>query len=223
MEILYTIAGLVALSLIGRWLRRKTAVAVPPPHIQLYPATASGQHAKDLLERRHDLDACGMKRIGTYRVDPLNVVCTAFLNEAESICTVVYHHSAVGCFVDVVSKSEAGRTFTASNAPQGGTLDQREGHVKVFDRTLGIPEMFEMVKERRPEGPWDAWNRDNFAQRFEQAYADEMAWRATRGGVTRDEVRRTAQASGKTYPEEHIQQATRQIQDQYAQSRRDHA
>lgn len=222
MDIIYYIIGLVVLSLIGKFLRKRGAVFTPPSRIKLYAGTASGKHAKDLIERKRDLDACGFKRIGTYRVDPLNVVCTAFSNDAESICAVVYHHSKAGCFVDVVAKSTAGKTFTATNAPGGGTLDQREGHVKVFDRTLTIPEMFELAKERRPEGPYDTWTRDNFAQKFETAYAEEMDWRAKRGGVTSDEVRRTAQASGKKYTEEQIQQATRTLQDNYAASRKEH-
>ena len=221
MEILYYIIGLVVLSLIGRVLKNRTGAGTPPPRIQLFAATAAGKHAKDLIERKRDLDACGMKLIGTYRVDPLNVMCTAFVNDAESICTVVYHHRVVGCFVDVVAKNEAGHSFTASNAPQGGTLDQREGHAKVYDKTLTIPEMFELAKERRPEGPRDNWTKENFSQKFEQAYAEEMDWRMKRGGVTADEVRRTAAASGKNYSEETIQKATQQLQQQYTESRRD--
>lgn len=221
MDIVYYIMGAIVLLLMGRLLKKKPVVSTPPPLIQLFPATAAGKHAKDLLERKRELDACGMKRIGTYRVDPLNVVCTAFVNPAESICTLVYHHPAVGCFVDVVSKNTAGCTFTATNAPGGGTLDQREGHEKVFDKTLTISAMFEMVKARRPEGPWETWSVENFAQKFETAYAEEMAWRAKRGGVTGDEVRRTAQATGKKYSEEQIQKATRDLQEQYAESHRD--
>lgn len=222
MDIVWYIVGLIVLSVIGRLLKLKKSVSTPPPRIDLFPATAAGKHAKDLLERKRDLDACGMKRLGSYRVDPLNVICTAFSNDAESICTVVYHHPAVGCFVDMVSKSQAGRTFTASNAPSGGTLDQREGHAKVFDKSLTVAGMFEMVKERRPEGPWDAWTRENFKEKFETAYAEEMSWRMTRGGVTADEVRRTGAASGKTYTEEQIQQATRELQKNYAASRQEH-
>jgi hypothetical protein len=219
MDIIYYIAGLVVLSVVGRLLKRKTGAGTPPRRIHLFPATAAGKHAKDLIARKKDLDACGLKRLGTYRVDPMNVVCTAFANDAESICAVVYHHNAVGAFTDVVSQNTLGRTFTATSAPQGGTLDQREGHDKVFDASLTIPEMFELVKERRPEGPWQAWNRANFAEKFEAAYAGEMDWRAGRGGVTREEVRRTAVATGKNYSEETITKATEQLQNEYAETR----
>lgn len=221
MDLWVYVVGLFAVSVIGRLLKKKVPGFQSPPRIQLYRATAGGKHAKDLIARKRDLDACGLKRIGTYRVDPLNIIMTAFANEQESMVAVVYHHTVVGCFVDLAVKSTAGKSFTATNAPSGGTLDQREGHVKVFDKSLTIPAMFDMVKERRPEGPWEPWTAENFASKFEAAYAEEMDWRASRGGVTADEVRRTAQAGGEKYSEEQIQQATRQIQQQYTDSRRD--
>ena len=153
-------------------------------------------------------------------MDPLNIVCTSFFNDAESICAVVYHHNAVGCFVDVVSKSTAGQSFTATNAPQGGALDQREGHARVFDRTLTVPEMFELVKERRPAGPWEKSGPREFHGKARSRLRREMDWRAGRGGVTRDEVRRTAAATGKNYSEETIEKATEKLQHEYAESRR---
>jgi hypothetical protein len=220
MNIWVYVVGLFVLSLVARKFTRKPAFSAPP-RIQLFPATASGKHATDLLSRKPELDVCSFKRIGSYRVDPLNIVASAFVNEQESICAVIYHHPKVGCFIDMVCKSTQDRSFTATTASGGSTLDQREGQEKVFDHTLTIAGMFELVKSRRPEGPYEQWNAENFASKFEAAYAEEMDWRARRGGVTRDEVRRTADASGKRYSEEEIQQATTTLQDKYAQSRGD--
>jgi hypothetical protein len=215
------VVGAVVLSLVLRVLRKKSAAFAAPSRIHLYLATAGGQHARDLLARKRDLDACGLKRIGTYRIDPLNVLATAFMNEPEGICAVVYHHSMVGCFVDMVAKNTTGKSFTATNAPTGGALDQREGHEKVFNKTLTIPALFELCKTRRPEGPYEMWNAENFADKFETAYAEEMDWRVRRGGVTRNEVLRQANEDGKPYTDEVIDEATRQLQARYAQSNRE--
>jgi hypothetical protein len=220
MNILALLAGAFVLSVIVRALFKKSAVFTAPRRIQLFRATPTGKHANDLTACKRELDECEMKGIGTYRIDPLNTVATAFVNERESICAVVYRHPVVGCFVDVISKSTTGSSFTASNAPLAAALDQQEGHEKTFDKGLSIPAMFELVKERRPAGPWETWNEENFARKFEAAYAEEMDWRARRGGVTADEVRRQAKASGENYSEEVIHEATRKLQEQFAESRR---
>jgi hypothetical protein len=219
MNAIVYIAGLFVLSLVIRALTKKAPKFNAPPRIQLFAATAVGQHAKDLIARKHDLDQCGLKRIGTYRIDPLNVIATAFANPEEHICAVVYHHPMVGCFVDIVCKSTSGRSYTATNAPAGGALDHRDGQEKHYDKTLAIPALFELAKSHKPEGPYDDWTAENFKAKFEQAYADDMDWRARRGGVTKEEVRRQAAADGKQYSEEVIHEATEQLKQKFAESR----
>ena len=48
-----------------------------------------------------------------------------------------------------------------------------------------------------------------------------MDWRARRGGVTREEVRRQAAENGKPYSDETIDEATRRVNQKLAQSRTD--
>jgi hypothetical protein len=221
MNAIVYIAGLFVLSLVVRALRKKPQRFNAPPRITMFAATAGGQHAKDLIARKHELDQCSLKRIGTYRIDPLNVIATAFANPEEHICAVVYHHPAVGCFVDMVCKNTAGKSFTATNAPTGGALDHREGQEKVYDKTLAIPALFELAKSRRPDGPYDDWTAENFKAKFETSYAEDMDWRARRGGVTKEEVRRQAAEGGKPYSEATIDEATRKLNQKFAESRTD--
>jgi hypothetical protein len=221
MNVIVYIAGLFVLSLVVRALRKQPQKFKAPPRIQLFSATPVGQHSKDLIAHKHDLDACGLKRIGTYRMDPLNVIASAFSNPAEHICCVVYHHPVVGCFVDMMCKSTSGKSYTATNAPTGGALDHREGQEKHYDKTLAIPALFELAKSHKPEGPYDDWTAENFIAKFETAYAEDMDWRARRGGVTREEVRRQAAESGKPHSDETIDEATRRVNQKLAQSRSD--
>jgi hypothetical protein len=60
----------------------------------------------------------------------------------------------------------------------------------------------------------------NFASKFETAYAEDMDWRARRGGVTKEEVRRQAAEDGKPYSEEVIHEATSQLKQKFAESRK---
>src|SRR5436190_11178980 len=95
---IYIGVGIVLLLVVNA-LRRTPQKFKAPPRIQLFAATPVGHHAKDLTALKHELDACGLKRIGTYRIDPLNVMASAFSNPDEHIGCVMYHHPVVGCFV----------------------------------------------------------------------------------------------------------------------------
>lgn len=204
-----------------RRARHLLGTTVPPPRITLAAARPSSAHARDIRRYARDLEARGFTRIGTFRPEPMRgIVLTAFVQPHDSLCTIVYTHSVLGGFVDVVARSETGKSFTATTAPAGQQLDQRAGHEKIFDRDMTIGRMVEMAKERRPDGPPVVWSSGSFARLFESAYAEEMEWRAGRGGVTSEEVRRTAEAMGGKYSERDIQEATHRLQRQYTASRR---
>jgi hypothetical protein len=198
------------------------AAAVPPPRIHLLPVGATGMHALNLDRYARELESRGFARLGTYRVDRMRgVVLTAFSHVGESLCAVVYTHPLAGAFIDIVTKNEAGRTFTITTAPAGKDLDQPDGHEKVFDQDMPVERMIEVALQRRPAAPYVSWSVKNFAQQFEEAYAREMDWRAGRGGVTSDEVRRTAATMGGKFSEKNVQDATRRLHRQYMESRRD--
>jgi hypothetical protein len=112
------------------------------------------------------------------------------------------------------SKTEDDRSLTVTTAPAGQELDQPAGHEKIFDTSLSIAQMCDLVLRRRPQGAFEKWNVANFAAKFEAAYAKEMDWRRSRGGVTREEVRRVAEATGHRLTEAQISEATRKIQEQ---------
>jgi hypothetical protein len=219
LAILVTVAAL-ALFMIAK-VRRFLSVMVPPPRIHLAPINATGAHARNLQRYTRELESRGFVRLDTYRVDPMHgVTLTAFTHVGESLCAVVYTHRVAGTFIDIVSKNEAGRSFTVTTAPAGKELDQPEGHEKVFDPHMPVERMIETALQRRPPAPYVSWYRESFARLFEEAYAKEMDWRASRGGATLDEVRRHADAMGGNISEQNIQKATRTLQKQYAESRR---
>jgi hypothetical protein len=202
-------------------LPRLKSVMIPPARIRLVPAAAGGSHARDVAARRPELEAAGFRVLGTYRVEPMRgVVLTAFAHPEQSLCAVVYGHPVVKCFVDMFSKTEDDRSLTVTTAPAGQELDQPPGHEKIFERNLTIPRMVELILRRRPQGRHEPWDAGNFASKFEAAYAKEMDWRRNRGGVTLDEVRRVAQASGSKATEKQVVEATRRLQEQYTSAPR---
>lgn len=222
MNSIILLLGAVVLFVIVRKVRQFLAAMVPPPRIHLALTKLAGKHAQDVKLKGRELEANGFTRIGTYRADPMRgLLLTAYSHAGHALCAVVYTHPLAGSFVDMVAKNEAGRSLTVTTAPAGKELDQREGHEKVFDRDLSVKAMIETALRRRPPAPHVSWGPGNFVAKFEEAYAQEMDWRAGRGGVTRDEVRRAADATGRKYSEHDVQAATRKLQRQYEASRRD--
>ncbi len=213
------VAGLVLA--IVRTIRRFMSAMVPPPRVHLVPVTASRRHAADVKKFARPLEAHGFTRIGTYRADPMKgVLLTAFGHTRHSLCAVVYTHPLTASFMDIASMNEAGRGFTITTAPAGRELDQRDGHEKLFVTGMPVDKMIETVLQRRPPEPHVSWNATNFVTRFEKEYGDEMDWRASRGGVTEDEVRRAADATGRTFSDRDVRKATHRLQRQYTASRR---
>jgi hypothetical protein len=202
--------------------RKVRGASVPPPRIHLVPIGVTGKHARNLNRYTRDLESRGFISLGTYRVDPMRgVVLTGFTHVGESLCAVVYTHVIAGTFIDVVSKNEAGHSFTVTTAPAGKELDQPQGHEKVFDPQMPVDRMIETALQRRPPAPYVSWTTESFPRKFEEAYAQETDWRAGRGGVTADEVRRTAGTMCGTLSEKDVQEGTRRLHRKYAESRRD--
>ena len=220
-SILFALSVTVVMLVIVRRARQFMTAMVPPTRVHLVPVTASRRHAGDVKRFARPLEAHGFTRIGTYRADPMQrVFLTAFAHTGHSMCAVVYTHPLTVTFMDLCSWNEAGRSFTITTAPAGRELDQREGHEKVFESGMTVEKMVETVLKRRPPAPHFTWNPSSFVTKFEHAYAEEMDWRASRGGVTQEEVRRAADATGRTFSDRDVQKATHRLQRQYTAARR---
>ncbi len=221
MKAAFALFAVFILLMIARKARYMTGGMVSPSRVHLRPAMPRGKHARDLKNVSRELGSRGFALLGTYHVKPMQgVTVTAFSHTAHQLCAICTTHPLTGSHLDMVIMSEAGRSLTVTTAPVGGQLDQREGHEKLFDRHMTVDRMIEVALEKRPPGPWLDWNAPDFVTRFEDAYADEMEWRMRRGGVTHEEVRRTAEAMGGKYSERDVLEATRRLQRQYASSRR---
>lgn len=203
------IGALVAL-LIARYFLRKFGKALQGMHGNTTPS--------DIRLRRSDavvwndsarvaatLDAmrgAGFESIGYYLVPQMpGLKLQAFIHHEENLFGVIYEHPQAGVWADLVAYHEDGGSTTLTNSPHGGTMDARPGHDKIADRHADpavLLSRWRSLAERRAVEPLSA---EEFTGRFEKAYADEMAWRAARGGPTRDEIRRVAAASGTAYDE----------------------
>jgi len=223
MEYLFgLIVAAFVIKFILKAIQQTASAMTPPARVALVTTQPSKRHSDNVEKHKKELEARGFRKLGTYRVDPMKgVLLTAFAHPEQSLCGIVYTHPVAGCFMDVVALTEDDRSLTVSTAPAGGELDQREGHQKIYDRTMTVTTLYETALQKRPEGQYVSWNAGNFARKFEEAYAKEMAWRVSRGGATREEVRRIADATGRTFTDEQIEMARQTYQEKLQSAHRD--
>lgn len=202
--------------IVRKVVRAMGSMAKPPLAIHLVPIDRSKGNFAD--EQRRELESMGFTVIGVFSVPEMRgVSLVAFSNPAKSMCAVVYRHPLAGVFMDMVSMTEDDRGLTVTNAPLGGNLDQPPGRAKVVVADGTVRQLYDRLLTERPQGTHRRLDASNFVRVFESEYAREMEWRAKRGGPTREEVRREAQAMGIT-SEKTIEKATDRLRKQYSES-----
>jgi len=220
MKILVIIAAILSAAAIAMWLlvRKFSGLLNPPLRVHLVPdSSENGSMRREMQNHGKELDAQGFEEIGTFRITEIaGLVLTAYTQPYQNVCAVVYNHPLTGCFVDFFSENVRKQSLTVSNAPAGEELDQPPGHEKVIDKTMTVADMYDHLLRHRPSGPHKQIDASNFIEEFQAAYAKEMDWRVNRGGVTEEEVRRSAEAIGVT-SEKAIQRTTKKLQEQYAE------
>ena len=205
------LAALIALGaavwLIGRFRQRLQEIGgIGAASIALETATSAPSAEVD--RRARGFEAEGFRRIGAFCVRELPVTLVALLHPAERAYAVVYEHAQSGIWSDVcIYYADAG-SLTVSNTPQGGLLDQRPAHVKLYDVNADERRLVAMMRDARAAGaPLRELSGAAFVSDFERSYRDEMDWRMGRGGATLDEVRRVAAGSAQRFGEDTIAKA----------------
>lgn len=168
----------------------KAALAGQPDFISLAPGSAptlpQARSAVETLGQR------GYEPAGSFTIPEMAGLPVHFLvRDAESAIAVVYEHPKAGVWTDIVCRYQDGRRFTINNARMGGGLDPQPGHVTVRKPGLSTAALCLAFQRERPAGVLLPVKAPDVPQIFEQAYADEMAWRKNRG-VSKKEVQNVA-------------------------------
>lgn len=116
---------------------------------------------------------------------------------------VVYEHPQVGVILDMMTRYADGTSITYTTNTEVGQLEERPGHRNVIAPEASAEGLYRRLLGERPHGETRAIAPDEFADVFEQAYAEAMEWRIARGGASEEEIRAIAERSGiETTPEQ---------------------
>ncbi len=146
---------------------------------------------KKLIE---DLQNLGFEKGKPYRIQEMEGVSLfSLFNHGYS--AVIYNHPIAGSWIDIVLETTDGYHYTSSNAPMGGEIGYSDKDIKVFKPNATAEELFSLIREQTHNKEGILVTNDNFRAFFENAYKREMAWKASQGGVTREEFDAIAQNS----------------------------
>lgn len=162
--------------------------------------------AATVEEQAAALRGLGFQDAGRYEVPEIAALRLEALTQPEtSVYGVVYEHDRAGIWIDLVSRYEDGTSVTYASTGQGGGLDQRPGHSVTRHDGMPAAELYRRLLAERPGRPLSAVSEAAFPRAFEQAYADSIDWRNSRGGPTDEELRAVAAASGRPLSEETLE------------------
>lgn len=176
--------------------------SVPPLRLRLVPGTDEDWDNDQARPLYLPLLERGFVDAGSFHIDadpPYRIGLHAFVHQQLGIRGAVFHHPQAGYWLEVFSKFTDGTTLTFSTAadPMMNTPDYKLQKFFPDAKPLELLDQFLAARTKQPE-PVSA---DRFAQDLYDSYAREMDWRIERGGVMEDEVRRQAEKSGNTDPE----------------------
>ncbi|WP_143301482.1 hypothetical protein [Candidatus Entotheonella palauensis] len=156
-----------------------------------------------------ELRAMGFQPAGTYDVLEMpHLHLVGMVHPEDYLYAAVYILPENQIWTDLCSEQIGGESLTVSNVETGDTLDRIPGRRQISDPAWGISELYDCIKAERGEGPFKDVEAADFKSEFEQAYAVEMDWRNSRGGVpTWEEFLRIAKQTNTTFTDEELQTA----------------
>jgi hypothetical protein len=205
MNSLWIIAGLVVVGIVARPLLRlvlanlfagavaSTALAKQSDSIHLVAAGPTAWRDRAAADRSADAWLShGFTDAGTWTVGELpGMVVRLLVSPAASLTGAVYEHPKAGAWCELFYRMTDGTSSTfSSSAPTG--LNDRPGHRGVRRPGCGGAELLDLALADRPAAPLVQVSAEAAPRRFEEAYAESMAWRR-KHGVSRAEVVNVAQ------------------------------
>jgi len=159
----------------------------------------------------------GFTPLGYFTLDEMpDVQFAALAHPGNNAYAVVYEHSAAGVWTEIYSRYAEGQSLkvcTYSNIfhPASAQVDTPPFRKSVKVPGLDVESLFQRFINERPAYVIEPVQPENFAALFEKAYADEMDWRASRGGPTEAEIRRVAAATGRHVDDAMVKETRRRL------------
>lgn len=173
----------------------------PAPGAALSDPAGVEARARTLVDR-------GFEDGGVFRIEELGLHVRLLAHVGTGTYAVVYdRHPAAGTWVDLVTPYRDGGSFTVNDQTRASALDEPPGRKTLRVGGADAATLHARLVAERPASPILAFGLSDVPRLVETAYAEEKAWRASRGGLTDAEIRRIAAAKGKRLSDEEVRRA----------------
>jgi hypothetical protein len=137
----------------------------------------------------------GFKYAGLFEVPEMpGLRMQGVVNTENGAFGAIYEFPKFGVWIDLVYRFADGGGLTCTTNP-GPALDARPGFPKVRQEQQDSLMLYQRLQAEKPADRQIVIIKiEDFAPIFEKAYADEMDWRAAKGGASADEIRVVAQS-----------------------------
>jgi len=171
----------------------KQALARQPDTIHLVAAGSDVWRSRARADRAAgQLKALGYADAGTWTVPEMpGLVLWLLVSPAEYATAAIYEHPKAGHWCEVFFRCQDGTSATFSSARPTGLKD-RPGHRLVRIPGADADKIVELADEQRPTAPLLPVSVSDAPRRFEEAYAEAVAYRKS-VGISRSEVVNVAQ------------------------------
>ena len=178
----------VIIALVGGRKIGDAALAKQPDTIHLVRAgDTAWKHAEKTVPLVQPLLDAGFRDAGVYVVDEMpGLVVQLLVEPAAAFLACIYEHPKAGHWVDVAQSYEGGGGFTVSSMTDPG-LDARPGYATDHMPHASSVALLARAKSHVAAGSPMWISTEQASQRFEQVYAESIAWRKQHG-VSRREV-----------------------------------
>lgn len=194
--------------------------AVPPLRVHLRRVGKPDWEDRDRIELlAGPLRAAGFQDVGIFAVEPApGLEVMALVHPQHEAYAAVYRQESLPgspqtrVWLDIVSRYADGREVTYSTSEHVSLLD-----APPYKQSQPLPgasaaELLERFLRERPPGARRPADAASFVECFESAWARECDWRAERGGLTEEEIRRLGSRDGGEASEEAISRVRMQWQ-----------
>ncbi len=183
--LLRVVIALVAGRAIGR-----SALAKQADRIHLVPSGPTRWQAPQEPQRlAQPLLSLGYQDAGTFTVRELpGVVLRLLAHTRDSVMAVIYEHPKAGHWVELVTRYTDRTSFSVATSRDTG-LAPRPGHPVVHAPGTDPARLHARMTAARPQGIIEPVEPAALPARFEEGYAEAMAWRKAHGISTAEVVK----------------------------------